>query len=187
MVIVWNAGTEAIQAAALATSAPFRVTIPSGVEVLDVSVLPFAGSADGVVVGWSPTPPRTDLPITFGFMNAETGFVIQVVHTGAPDQLIGLAGTLVDVPPLIHVAPTRWWTDRLLVFASMVVAVVAGVGTSPFPVGTPWASVYVLGWIFGFGLLFPIGIGRLGWTAQVRMRPPGILKSFAATPVTQRG
>lgn len=183
---VWNAGTEAILHEALGTHDKLRVTVPEGVEVHDVSVVPVAGGAEGVVPAWSPSHPSTDFALTFDFINSETGFVIQVVHTGTPNQVVGLAGTLVDVPPLVKVAPARWYLDRILLYGCVVVGFAIGIFANPFPRGSNAQGEFLVLVGVGLGFGVPILMAKLDVVDRLKYSPPGILKEYAKPPVAER-
>jgi hypothetical protein len=182
-VIVWNEGTESIPGESNTNEDPLRVELVEGVKLLDARLVDSSEGAMGVSVAPNPSSEKAMGLISFKFLNADSGFVVQVIHSGKPEQGVAVRGTLQDVNGPIYVPAVRPFMRHLgPVYLSMVAAFAIVYFLDPFPKGSDAAQYFLLA-VFLAAVILPLYVLRR-WPA-LWWRPPGKLKDFAGDPIPQ--
>jgi hypothetical protein len=181
-VVLWNSGSRAIKEDALRTMSPLRIVTPSSVEVRSVNVMHVTEGADSVHAIASGETPGGALNLDFRFLNPQAGFVVEIVHTGSLQTALRVEGTLVDVPPLVYVAPIRKYVASTAIYGGLLIGGAVGIVLNPFPKESNAATAFLFGCLFLIGFGVPILLQRSGYIARWQRRPPGSLNSYATAP-----
>ena len=88
---IWNSGTEKIEQVDLYKDEPLRIINSENAQILDASIVPESNEREKFKI----TLDEKDVVINFECAEKKDGFVIQVIHSGAADELkpaIGIKG-----------------------------------------------------------------------------------------------
>lgn len=179
---IWNEGTQSIPNSALTAAKPLRIVLPEGARAVDARVVECTDGAVDVQVSPNDSEFTAERSLTFQYLNAGHGFVVQVIHTGPSEKGPGISGVLEDVEGPTYVYPVRRWVQQGgIFFIGIVAAFIVSVFWQPFPKGsTPETFVFVGVILLGM-IVFPVTVYRL--FPNILYRPPGKLGGYAAPPI----
>jgi hypothetical protein len=180
-VIIWNDGTQSIPGESNVSANPLCISLAEGVRLLDVRMTDFTDGAAGVTVTASPTESPVSGIVSFKFLNPGDGFVVQLIHSGKPEQGVVVRGTLDDVDGPTYVTPSRWFMRHLgPLYLSMAIAFALLYFYQPFPKGSNEELLFFLA-VFFASIIVPLVVVRR-WPGAF-WRPPGKLKAYAPPPI----
>lgn len=98
--VFWNAGNLPIRWGDFAATSPLRVSISKGTTVFDISLTGTTSPELAVHLGEEcilANDGESAIPITFSFLDPNSGFSLQVIHDGKSDTGIDIKGKLPGV------------------------------------------------------------------------------------------
>lgn len=146
----WNAGNQTIRRGDFATASPLHLHIPSELTLLDIRLTARTTTENGVLLvppAVLPCHPASDIQIDFDFLDADDGFVVQLVHDGESTKDITVLGKLPGVPSILKAGSGPNFRRSFSRAGSLFLG-----GTSAPFLRTPWLIKYVFMPITGLAL-----------------------------------
>ncbi len=97
LVIIWNNGENTIAGTDIVVKDPLRLQVGTDGEILSVSVLKTSRVVNDVRIGYSESTAANEAMLTFDFLDANDGVVVEILHTST-DRKPRIKGTLRGLP-----------------------------------------------------------------------------------------
>jgi hypothetical protein len=156
-IVFWNSGSDTIKSGDIVTGDPLIVRATTGIVFLSAAVTDCFNPLNKVECIQSKD--RTEVAITFEYLDQNQGAMIQIFHTGAGNADIRLNGTVMGASPMKRVELTDAMAKNQKHRPLWIPSVALGVGWGGWllhAVGLirpePGAQVFPVG-AFGIGLL----------------------------------
>lgn len=98
LVWIWREGRGTIKGADIVSADPVVLHVPKGDQVLDAAVLAQSRDTNGVCVAVEPGERPSGVKVSFDYLDARQGAVIEILHTGEAPDTIEPTGTVMGVP-----------------------------------------------------------------------------------------
>ncbi len=102
----WNDGKDTIDKTDLVEKDPVRVTIPEGIDVLDIQIINVSVESNSVSIQKNEEVPYS-YTLNFDFLDYEDYFVIQIIHNGASSEQLKIEGKIKGVRAIEKVTSSQ--------------------------------------------------------------------------------
>lgn len=174
-VTIWNSGSETISAGDISSLDLLRIVATGETRILDIQALHSSKQANAVNI----VPSETAHILTFDFLDAGDGSVVNVMHTGKTGKDIELVGTIKGRGSITHTEfePPSWGYPLLgLPFMGIMIFMIWGTSKMAARSGSQALLFVFVALVVSAG--FPWAIGRI--VESVWEAPKG-LRGFTST------